>query len=164
MWIIALSGASARRAGSAPSGQSSLVSLLLARSGAEASAPHEVMELSAVVRGELARARGVTVSSDVAPGLLVVGSPDSFARSLRNLLDNAERHGVAAVDRERIFDRFVRLDESRTRDDGGAGLGLAISRHLLAQHGASIRAGGPCDETNGAVFVIEVPLAPVAGR
>lgn len=47
--------------------------------------------------------------------------------------------GIPAADRERVFDRFTRLDNSRVRDDdGGAGLGLAIVRELLRLHGGSI--------------------------
>ncbi|MCO6728964.1 ATP-binding protein, partial [Streptomyces sp. CHA16] len=76
-----------------------------------------------------------------------------LARVVGNLVDNALRHaasrvevrvradgpeavvsvaadgsGVPAPERERIFERFVRLDDARRRDDGGAGLGLAIAR------------------------------------
>lgn len=45
--------------------------------------------------------------------------------------------GVPEADRERIFERFVRLDESRTRASGGTGLGLAIAREVAKVHGAS---------------------------
>ena len=46
--------------------------------------------------------------------------------------------GVSAEDRERIFERFVRLDEARDRDSGGSGLGLAIVRELALAHGATL--------------------------
>ncbi|MFG1913298.1 ATP-binding protein [Micromonospora sp. NPDC048898] len=46
--------------------------------------------------------------------------------------------GVPAADRERVFDRFTRLDDGRARDDGGAGLGLAIVRELVRRAGGSI--------------------------
>jgi len=42
--------------------------------------------------------------------------------------------GIPAADRERVFDRFTRLDNARARDEGGAGLGLAIVRELARQH------------------------------
>lgn len=84
-------------------------------------------------------------------------------QALRNLVANADRHahttvrlalredhGLAAIDidndgppididdRERIFERFVRLDESRSRDDGGSGLGLAIARAAARAHGGDV--------------------------
>lgn len=46
--------------------------------------------------------------------------------------------GIALADRERVFDRFTRLDDGRARDDGGAGLGLAIVRELVRRAGGSI--------------------------
>ena len=46
--------------------------------------------------------------------------------------------GVPLADRDRIFERFVRLDESRARDDGGAGLGLAIAKDIAARHGGTL--------------------------
>jgi two-component system, OmpR family, sensor kinase len=84
---------------------------------------------------------------------------------VRNLLENAERHRVEAVrvqlshdgtmavldvdndgppvaeeDRTRIFGRFVRLDDSRTRDTGGTGLGLAIVSEIVKAHGGTVAA------------------------
>jgi signal transduction histidine kinase len=89
--------------------------------------------------------------------------PAATRRIVRNLTDNAASHartriglsltetdgavvfhvdddgpGIAADDRTRVFDRFVRLDDSRARDDGGAGLGLAIVTELVAAHGGDV--------------------------
>ncbi|WP_285558352.1 sensor histidine kinase [Actinoplanes regularis] len=89
----------------------------------------------------------------------VTGDPDQLTRVLRNLVDNTVRHArervtislaahvgygeivvgndgppIPAADRDRIFDRFVRLDDSRSRDGGGAGLGLAIARDIITTH------------------------------
>ncbi|MDX6218024.1 MAG: hypothetical protein QOG99_3608, partial [Frankiales bacterium] len=93
----------------------------------------------------------------------VRGDHDRLARVLRNLVDNAARHatgrielslasgpggavveiaddgpGVPAEDRERVFERFVRLDVSRSRQQGGTGLGLAIVRQLVEAHGGTV--------------------------
>ena len=93
----------------------------------------------------------------------VEGDPVSLRRILRNLGDNAARHanasisfalaerdgaavlavdddgpGIPQADRERVLERFVRLDDARARDAGGSGLGLAIVAELVAAHGGTI--------------------------
>jgi signal transduction histidine kinase len=68
---------------------------------------------------------------------------------------------VAAEDRERIFGRFVRLDDSRTRDTGGTGLGLAIVAEIVKAHGGTVEASespeGWCR------FVVRIPLEGRSG-
>ncbi|MGW7050867.1 sensor histidine kinase [Streptomyces sp. NPDC054887] len=112
----------------------------------------------------------------------VAGSRGQLARVLGNLLDNAQRHadgrvevslrrergavvlgvsddgaGVPEGERERIFERFVRLDEARSRDDGGAGLGLAIARDVARRHGGTLSVTrGPL---GGALFELRMPVA-----
>jgi signal transduction histidine kinase len=102
---------------------------------------------------------------------------------VRNLLDNALRHarrevnvsvtaaeqyvtlvvdddgvGVPAADRERIFDRFARLDEGRARDRGGAGLGLAVVAAAARAHGGIV---GVADApSGGARFEVRLPCSP----
>lgn len=96
-------------------------------------------------------------------GALVSCSRDDVLRAVGNLVDNAVRHartavtlgwevsplgprvvvrddgnGIPAPERERVFDRFARLDEARDRDSGGSGLGLAITRELLRRNGARV--------------------------
>jgi signal transduction histidine kinase len=117
----------------------------------------------------------------------VAGSRGQLARVLGNLLDNAQRHarggvvvsvrvrggsvvvavaddgaGVPEAERERIFERFVRLDDARSRDDGGAGLGLAIARDVAHRHGGSLTVGEARD--GGARFELSVPRAPRTGN
>jgi signal transduction histidine kinase len=65
--------------------------------------------------------------------------------------------GIAAPDRELVFERFVRLDEGRARSTGGSGLGLAIVRGIAESHGGSVRA--ITSDLGGAAFVIELPTA-----
>ncbi|WP_407703905.1 ATP-binding protein [Streptomyces smaragdinus] len=99
---------------------------------------------------------------------------------LGNLLDNARRHaartvevslrrdgptavlavcddgpGVPPEQRERVFERFVRLDDARSRDDGGAGLGLAICRDVVTRHGGTVTAG--TSALGGARFEARLP-------
>ncbi len=110
----------------------------------------------------------------------VLANPRDLERAVRNLTDNAVRHcetgvrldaridgpnvvirvsddgpGIAADDEERIFKRFVRLDEARTRDAGGAGLGLAITAEIAAKHGGRVRL---VESTGrGATFELTLP-------
>jgi signal transduction histidine kinase len=99
----------------------------------------------------------------------VAGDEDALGRALANLVDNAVKAsppgeavtltawrsrdavGVTVADRgpgiphaarERVFDRFARLDDARTRADGGAGLGLAICRELVRAHGGDVTVEG----------------------
>lgn len=64
--------------------------------------------------------------------------------------------GIPPGDRERVFDRFTRLDDARARDEGGAGLGLAIARQIVTIHGGTIRVA---DSDEGACLVVRLPLA-----
>ncbi|WP_433463568.1 sensor histidine kinase [Spirillospora sp. CA-128828] len=159
--------------------------LLLARLDAgDAPAPPEPVDMAELVRDELRRrpagARDLAIEADVADALRVRGSRVRLARVLSNLLDNAERHAAASIrvrlgpqggaavlrvsddgagvppdDRERIFERFVRLDEARSRDDGGAGLGLAITHDLVRAHGGRITVGDAPE--GGALFEVRLP-------
>lgn len=65
--------------------------------------------------------------------------------------------GVPPEDRERIFDRFTRLDEGRARDAGGSGLGLAIVREVVEAHGGTVTVGENTGQ--GAVFTVSLPAA-----
>jgi signal transduction histidine kinase len=65
--------------------------------------------------------------------------------------------GVAAADRERIFGRLIRLNESRDRHGEGAGLGLTIARGIARAHGGDVTCEPPAPGTTGAVFVLWLP-------
>ena len=64
--------------------------------------------------------------------------------------------GVPAADRERIFDRFYRVDKARSRDRGGSGLGLAVARSLVRAHGGSLELTSAPGAT---VFTVAIPLS-----
>ncbi|MEU6802265.1 sensor histidine kinase [Streptomyces neyagawaensis] len=153
--------------------------LLLARLDAgERPPPDARFDLAAVVREEVDSRPGVALDS--VASLEVPGSRGQICRVLGNLLDNAARHardrvavtlraeageavlqvaddgsGIAPADRERIFERFVRLDESRARDDGGAGLGLAIARDIARRHGGTLTVQDT--QEPGALFELRLP-------
>lgn len=157
--------------------------LLLARLDAGERPAETRVDLGALVADEVAQRATdrVPVTVEAAAGLEVSGSRGQLARVLGNLLDNAQRHtktevrvrvrreagdvvlavgddgaGVPESERQRIFERFVRLDEARGRDDGGAGLGLAIARDVALRHGGSLTVGpGP---GGGALFELRLPL------
>lgn len=154
--------------------------LALARIDAGIELRREPVELLALVRTEADRVRlrapGRTVEVTGSP-VTAAGDPVRLAQVVANLLDNAQRYGTASVqvgpgprvrvsddgpgvpaaDRERIFDRLVRLDEARTAHDGGAGLGLAIARGIARAHGGDLRCADP-GPGPGATFLLT--LAP----
>jgi two-component system OmpR family sensor kinase len=65
--------------------------------------------------------------------------------------------GIAPEDQARLFDRFYRADQSRAREKGGAGLGLAIAKKIVEAHHGSISVASPPE--GGAVFSVRLPLA-----
>ncbi|MFI8527309.1 sensor histidine kinase [Promicromonospora sukumoe] len=144
------------------------------------------VDLDDLVRAEAHRLdppTGVRVVVSGPPGR-VQGDPHHLGRAVRNLLENAVRHastevtvrlvpddpvvrleieddgpGIPEADLERVFGRFVRLDESRARTDGGTGLGLAIAREIAVAHGGTLRAE---PRGTGALLVLRLP-ADAAG-
>ena len=71
------------------------------------------------------------------------GSPVSISRRRRGdkieIAVTDRGIGIAREDQERVFERFFRVDQARSRATGGTGLGLAIVKHVAANHGGSIR-------------------------
>lgn len=152
--------------------------LLLARLDAGERPADARVDLAALAREEAGGRTGVRVRAE--DGVTVAGSRGQLGRVLANLLDNAQRHarsavevavrrdggavvvavaddgeGVPAADRERIFERFVRLDAARSRDDGGAGLGLAIARDVAVRHGGTLTVHDA--PAGGALFELRLP-------
>jgi signal transduction histidine kinase len=113
---------------------------------------------------------GQLVNVTTAEPHVVLGDRQALTRALDNLVANANRHaaseiridddgpGVPVADRLRIFERFVRLDDARARDDGGSGLGLAIVQATATAHHGSIRVED--SDLGGARFVLSLPAAP----
>jgi two-component system phosphate regulon sensor histidine kinase PhoR len=131
----------------------------------------------------------VALRVDVATGTapVVVGDEDRLGQLLANLVHNAikfsapgsevvvhvredgenvvvevEDHGpgIPAADRNRIFERFYKVDRARSRGRGGTGLGLAISRHIVDRHRGHIWVQS--DEGSGSSFFVSLPRADLA--
>jgi signal transduction histidine kinase len=160
--------------------------LLLARMDERtAEARPQEVDLDDVVFQEVERVRqvdGTTIDASGVSAGRVLGDGRRLTRLVGNLLENAARHarsaiGVALVEdgdqvvlqvdddgpgvppehRQRVFERFVRLDEARDRDAGGAGLGLAIVAEVAALHGGEARALD--SPLGGARFEVRLPRA-----
>jgi two-component system sensor histidine kinase SenX3 len=135
-----------------------------------------------------AGARGIDLVEETADaGLVVLGDEDLLITALRNLLENAVDYspehtrvlvvtrrgaehtveisvadqgiGIPERDRERIFERFYRVDPARSRATGGTGLGLAIVKHVTSAHGGHVTVWSKVDA--GSTFTLRLPLRPV---
>lgn len=158
--------------------------LLLARLDEGAEEATEPVDVDDLALAEIARlrARGVEVDASGIGAARVTGSARLLAQLLRNLSDNAARHarsrvalatgehhgravitveddgsGIPVAERERVFERFVRLDEARARDAGGSGLGLAIVHGIAAASGGSVAVDD--SRWGGARFTVTLPAA-----
>ncbi len=123
---------------------------------------------------------GVRVDREGVPTVPVRAGDDVLERLVVNLVENAVRYarsrvavtveatgpdavltvtddgpGVPAADRDRVFERFTRLDDARSRDQGGSGLGLAIVRELARAHGGDVHLD---DAGPGLRAVVRLPL------
>jgi len=68
--------------------------------------------------------------------------------------------GIAEEDQPKIFERFYRVDKARSREQGGAGLGLAIAQWIVAQHRGTITVESRVGRGSGATFRVELPVIP----
>jgi signal transduction histidine kinase len=127
---------------------------------------------------------GVEIGTQAVGEAQVRGSAVLLGQVVRNLLENACRHaastvvvsvtrtggdqdgqvelevaddgrGIAVDDRARVFERFVRLDDARARDEGGSGLGLAIVRKIVDSSGGTVEIGESA--SGGARFIVRLP-------
>jgi signal transduction histidine kinase len=144
----------------------------------------EEVDLDDLVDAEARRLRAfadLTVEPSVHP-VRIMGDRARLGQALTNLADNAARHarstvrltlrelphgasilveddgpGVPAAQRDRVFERFVRLDASRGRSSGGSGLGLSIVREIVRAHGGTVRIA----DARGAGCRVELRLPAV---
>jgi two-component system phosphate regulon sensor histidine kinase PhoR len=124
----------------------------------------------------------VAVAPDAAT---VMGDPAKLHDALRNLVENASNYspersrirlsaqakaghvrlqvadsgpGIPEADRQRVFERFYRVDKARSRESGGTGLGLSIVKHLIELHGGEVSVENRPE--GGAIFTIDLPRTP----
>jgi signal transduction histidine kinase len=159
--------------------------LLLARAdegtGPVRRTPVDLDDVVFEVAAGLRQASSLQVDTTAVSAGRVAGDQSQLQRMVQNLADNAARHargavgfvlredssgstqlcveddgpGIAEADRQRIFERFVRLDGARARDAGGSGLGLAIVAEIVASHGGTISVGPSA--LGGARFEVLLP-------
>jgi signal transduction histidine kinase len=143
-------------------------------------------ELVYAVTAHYAGAR-VRVVVDHAEPASLHADPDALRRVVVNLTDNALRYaaslvtltvavnrtgdtaravltvvddgpGIPTEETERVFDRFYRLEQSRSRQSGGTGLGLPIVRDLVRAHGVTVRLRARTDNESGLRAIVSFPL------
>ncbi len=158
-------------------GQESIERVACAVEGLVAGAERDVHVSLSKRRQRLA----VSIDPDAAR---VLGDPPKLQDILRNLIENASNYGpdegtidvrarrdaaeveitiadrgpgIPAADLSRIFERFYRVDRSRSRDPGGTGLGLSIVRHLVELHGGRVSAANR--DGGGALITVHLPAA-----
>ncbi|GGM12917.1 MULTISPECIES: sensor histidine kinase [Micromonospora] len=132
-----------------------------------------------------AAARRVDVQVEAEPGLTVHGSDTQLATAVANLVENAINYsaeetvvrvvacaadddiriavtdqgiGIAPNDVDRIFERFYRADQARSRSTGGTGLGLAIVKHIASNHGGRVEVSSTLG--GGSTFTLRLPARP----
>jgi two-component system sensor histidine kinase SenX3 len=134
--------------------------------------------------GLAAAAKGISIAVGGRRGLVVRGVESQLTTAVTNLLANAVAYspentriavgararggaaeiavtdsgiGIPRADRERVFERFYRVDQSRASSTGGTGLGLAIVKHVASNHGGSVSVWS--EEGLGSTFTLRIPLA-----
>jgi two-component system sensor histidine kinase SenX3 len=132
-----------------------------------------------------AESADIRITVDPPSGLLLNGDATLLVTALSNLLDNAVSYspagspvsvsrrlvnglveiavtdrglGIAPEHQERVFERFFRVDQARSRSTGGTGLGLAIVKHVAANHGGDVRLWSK--PPTGSTFTLRIPAHP----
>ncbi|HEV7950831.1 MAG TPA: ATP-binding protein, partial [Glaciihabitans sp.] len=132
-----------------------------------------------------AEASKIAIIAGKASGATVLGEESLLVVALHNLIANAIQYspsgsrigigvsvlgdavevavtdqgvGIPEEERERVFERFFRVDPARSRNTGGSGLGLSIVKHVIQNHGGDIRVWS--QPGKGSTFTIRLPLAP----
>jgi signal transduction histidine kinase len=148
--------------------------------------PRSDVDLDDLVMAQKARFSGMQLDLSGVSAGRVWGNRDELTSVVRNLLDNAARHctsrvavsvqeegpwvvlsvsddgaGVPPEDRQQVFERFARLQEGRARDEGGTGLGLALTKRIVEHHGGRIHVED--GDLGGARFVVSLPSANWTG-
>jgi signal transduction histidine kinase len=145
----------------------------------------QIVKTVASATEPLARAKGLKLSTRVAEGLPVGhGDERRLTQVLLNLASNAVKFtdngsidiaarahdgafelmvrdtgpGIAREHQQRIFDEFQQVDESSTRQKGGTGLGLTISKRIVEMHGGTISVESMLG--SGSTFTVEIPIRP----
>jgi signal transduction histidine kinase len=130
----------------------------------------------------LAEAKGLELTCAAGPSPVVSGDPDQLRQVLLNVLDNALKYtaagsvsvritasekkaavrvqdtgeGIAAEHLPHVFERFYRVDKSRSRKQGGTGLGLSIAKSIVEAHGGRIELDSAPDR--GTTCVVILPI------
>lgn len=132
----------------------------------------------------IAAERGITIDVDMPTLAVVVAVPEDIRSIVVNLLENAVRYnrdggtvtvcltrgdahvtleisdtgdGIPEEDRDRIFERFYRIDKARSRAAGGTGLGLSLVRHATERHGGTVTLHSEVGV--GSTFRVQLPVA-----
>ncbi len=151
--------------------------LLLSRFDEDPSHAYEELDLDDIVRSEIVRARPIAISQAGVSPVRMEGNRTLLGRMVGNLIANAERHasneilvslrkdgakivltveddgsGIPAEERDRVFERFARLEEGRGRNAGGTGLGLAIVQGVARYHGGDVKISD--SDLGGAQFTV----------
>ncbi len=133
----------------------------------------------------VAESAGIRIAVDPPSGLLLKGDATLLVTALSNLVDNAVSYspggspvsvsrrwvegvveiavtdrglGIAPEHQERVFERFFRIDQARSRSTGGTGLGLAIVKHVAANHGGDVQLWS--QPGTGSTFTLRIPAHP----